>query len=55
MFFNKNKSQELKEEPLGYWELESYMQIVPRNPSKELLDTVCDSFYYRRNRNYRKR
>lgn len=42
MFFSKNKIQELKEEPLGYWEKESYMQIVPENPTRELLDSVCE-------------
>lgn len=43
MFFNKNKNkEELKEEPLNYWEKESYMLAVPENPTKELLDTVSD-------------
>lgn len=42
MFFNKNKANELKEEPLNYWEKESYMQIIPENPSKELLESVCE-------------
>lgn len=42
MFFNQNKIKELKEEPLGYWEKESYMQVVPENPTRELLDSVCE-------------
>lgn len=42
MFFNKNKIEELKEEPLGYWEKESYMQVIPENPTKELLESVCE-------------
>lgn len=43
MFFNKNKNkEELKEEPLNYWEKESHMLAVPENPTKELLDTVSD-------------
>ncbi|MCI8621283.1 MAG: DUF4026 domain-containing protein [Clostridia bacterium] len=40
MFFNKNKGEELKEEPLGYWEKESYMLIVPEEFTKELLESV---------------
>jgi len=42
MFFNKNKTEKFKEQPLGYWEAESYMQVVPENPSQELLDSVCE-------------
>lgn len=42
MFFQKNKIEDLKEEPLGYWEKESYMQIIPENPTKEMLDSVCE-------------
>lgn len=42
MFFNKNKIKELQEEPLGYWEKESYMQAVIENPTKETLDSVCE-------------
>lgn len=46
MFFNKNKNnskdEELKEQPLGYWEKESYMLVVPENPTEELLDKVSE-------------
>ena len=42
MFFKKNKTEELKEEPLGYWEKESYMQIVPETPAGEFLDSMCE-------------
>lgn len=42
MFFKKNKPEELKEEPLGYWEKESYMQIVPETPAGEFLDSMCE-------------
>ena len=40
--FSKKSNQELKEAPLGYWEEESYMQVVPEEPSEELLDSVID-------------
>ena len=33
--FSKKSNQELKEAPLGYWEEESYMQVVPEEPSEE--------------------
>ena len=42
MFFNKNSMENLKEQPLGYWEEKSYMLAIPENPTKELLDSVCD-------------
>ncbi len=42
MFFNKNKEEELKEQPLGYWERDSYMLVVPENPTQELLNTVSE-------------
>ena len=42
MFFKKNRTEELKEEPLGYWEKESYMQIVPETPAAEFLDSMCE-------------
>ena len=34
--------KELKEQPLGYWEEESYMLIVPREANEELLDGIID-------------
>ncbi|MCI8272947.1 MAG: DUF4026 domain-containing protein [Clostridia bacterium] len=44
MIFNKNKNkvEDLKEEPLNYWEKESYMLAIPEEPTKELLDSVAE-------------
>lgn len=42
MFFNKNKMDNLKEEPLGYWEKESYMIAVPEEPIREMLESVTE-------------
>ena len=36
-----NFNKKLKEEPLGYWEKESYMLIVPKVPNKDLLEDVA--------------
>ena len=42
MFFNKskNKIEEYEEKPLGYWEEESYMIVIPENNIKELVETA---------------
>lgn len=40
MHFGKNK--ELKEAPLGYWEKESYMLVVPKEATRTLLEGIVD-------------
>lgn len=40
MHFEKEK--ELKEAPLGYWEKESYMIIIPKEATRTLLDGIVD-------------
>ena len=35
-------NKDFKEAPLGYWEKESYMLVVPEEPTEELLDTVLE-------------
>lgn len=42
MILNKNNTENLKEAPLGYWEEESYMLVVPEEASKELLDGIFE-------------
>ncbi len=39
MFFGKKK---LKEEPLGYWEEKSYMQIIPRDSKSDYVSGIFD-------------
>ncbi len=39
MFFGKKK---LKEEPLGYWEEKSYMQIIPRDYTQDFISGIFD-------------
>lgn len=39
---SKNETENLKEAPLGYWEKESYMLVVPEKPYKELLEKVAE-------------
>lgn len=42
MIFNKNKIDNLKEAPLGYWEEESYMLVIPEEPTRELLESISE-------------
>ena len=44
MFFNKNKNktEELEEKPLGYWEEESYMLVIPESPDRELIESISE-------------
>ena len=39
MFFKKKK---LKEAPLGYWEEQSYMQVIPRDSTKDFMSEILD-------------
>lgn len=39
MFFKKKK---LEEAPLGYWEEQSYMQIIPRDSQKDFVSEILD-------------
>ena len=56
MFFNKNKNktEELEEKPLGYWEEESYMLVIPESPDRELIESISErvSKYYFNDNNY---
>ena len=36
------KKEVLKEQPLGYWEEKSYMLVVPKDESQNLVDGIFD-------------
>ena len=40
MSIDKSDIEELKESPLGYWEKESYMLVVPEDHNKELIENI---------------
>ena len=40
MSFNNKKNNNLQEAPLGYWEEKSYMSIIPRNQSENLISEI---------------
>lgn len=46
MFFKSKKEKKnlsnLKEAPLGYWEEKSYMLVIPKDESKDMLDGIFD-------------
>lgn len=42
MFFKNNKKEKLQEFPLGYWEKDSYMSVIPENGSITLDDRIFE-------------